>query len=975
MIQLKADATIKAAFNKTINVMGADIEWLEIIVIKNNNIILPGKRRSLVFSFDNRKVVNTIVDMDFNVDNARLMCNNALLENAFNVLLYIFGKWNQIKGLTVNQNYKQLKKILDNVFSEINVTAELEKDKCRFYSNGILLVYEDVIQLILDKMRNVKPTIKNGRDEDIDKEDKDIEEVVEKNEKDADTSKRKKMGLWHNMVWKKDKKSFKYSELSKKERDRKRLGKGFYASPYKCPICAGVLYMTVYPQGTEKKIETDEGNVYLARAYTCNECTVFFTPRPDLLLAEGDIYKLDFDGDEEAYEDYIDVMGKAGRRVSNCNFNVYEADYEPMTPEQVEQEEQEREQLDKRMLSEVCDDIKSHPDAEIFQLNARMDADFYSNKNSKKYGPVIEKETKRRNLLSGDIKKFFKKHFELDSMIKYGKKKKKRHRNYSDVENDISADDNTIKVADGVNNIDSKANSNVEKIGHSDISENNSKINNSDSNDNDVQTEKDVKKRANNKKHLTQTALKGDDKKFITDIAKMSEKEIKNFGEDIVNDSALDDNFKKKYKTLSDKMLEKKQEKDIAQKIVSVKEAGYNEMVQAYKDISKKDCVDKIKKPFLQTLFNWLNGKRKKELEELTKEIPQRITRKQYNEYKEKIKGYSNNSLYNMLSDNDSSYEAMKSNIGNNKEDISLVYENKLDQLWKNSQINDIKNIINNVDNSIRDIYDVLLNGDYDSDVSEPFINKYHDKLKKQDTIAIEQICPDLAKLSFDEAVDAYEKISQEPFLPELKVDILGKITDHLEELKKEECKSLIEKFAKDMDYNDSYDNLYMCKLDDDEEYAVDNAMSSYAGLNQFEYPITVCDTSRTSNGKKGFVLTPDNIYYSQGLSSGVLNVRDINDIYIEKGLLSKGVFVNYAGVGKVKISSIPKFSSGEQMVQHFVSSLKDFIEYLKEKPISRSIEYLAKEEREVICCVRCGYIFDAEKGNVCPKCGNINEV
>ena len=232
-----------------------------------------------------------------------------------------------------------------------------------------------------------------------------------------------------------------------------------------------------------------------------------------------------------------------------------------------------------------------------------------------------------------------------------------------------------------------------------------------------------------------------------------------------------------------------------------------------------------------------------------------------------------------------------------------------------------------------------------------------------------------MAKLSFDEAVDAYEKISQEPFLPELKVDILGKITDHLEELKKEECKSLIEKFAKDMDYNDSYDNLYMCKLDDDDEYAVDNAMSSYAGLNQFEYPITVCDTSRTSNGKKGFVLTPDNIYYSQGLSSGVLNVRDINDIYIEKGLLSKGVFVDYAGVGKVKISSIPKFSSGEQMVQHFVSSLKDFIEYLKEKPISRSIEYLAKEEREVICCVRCGYIFDAEKGNVCPKCGNINEV
>lgn len=33
MIQIKADAAIKAAFNKAISVMGADVEWCEIFVI------------------------------------------------------------------------------------------------------------------------------------------------------------------------------------------------------------------------------------------------------------------------------------------------------------------------------------------------------------------------------------------------------------------------------------------------------------------------------------------------------------------------------------------------------------------------------------------------------------------------------------------------------------------------------------------------------------------------------------------------------------------------------------------------------------------------------------------------------------------------------------------------------------------------------------------------------------------------------
>lgn len=52
-------------------------------------------------------------------------------------------------------------------------------------------------------------------------------------------------------------------------------------------------------------------------------------------------------------------MGKDGQRVSNCNFNVYEQDYEKKSQEEIDEEEKQREATDKRMLSDVCDNIKN----------------------------------------------------------------------------------------------------------------------------------------------------------------------------------------------------------------------------------------------------------------------------------------------------------------------------------------------------------------------------------------------------------------------------------------------------------------------------------------------------------------------------------------------------------------------------------------------------------------------------------------
>ena len=52
-----------------------------------------------------------------------------------------------------------------------------------------------------------------------------------------------------------------------------------------------------------------------------------------------------------------------------------------------------------------------------------------------------------------------------------------------------------------------------------------------------------------------------------------------------------------------------------------------------------------------------------------------------------------------------------------------------------------------------------------------------------------------------------------------------------------------------------------------------------------------------------------------------------------------------------------------------FSEVMDNFIDYLQEKPESRSIEYMAKEKHDIIHCYRCGYAYKG--GNVCPKCGS----
>lgn len=60
---LKTNAELKKVFARLIKTVNAPVAWTDHFVIANNNLILLGTGRSLIFSFDNKKVYTNLMDV------------------------------------------------------------------------------------------------------------------------------------------------------------------------------------------------------------------------------------------------------------------------------------------------------------------------------------------------------------------------------------------------------------------------------------------------------------------------------------------------------------------------------------------------------------------------------------------------------------------------------------------------------------------------------------------------------------------------------------------------------------------------------------------------------------------------------------------------------------------------------------------------------------------------------------------------
>lgn len=410
----------------------------------------------------------------------------------------------------------------------------------------------------------------------------------------------------------------------------------------------------------------------------------------------------------------------------------------------------------------------------------------------------------------------------------------------------------------------------------------------------------------------------------------------------------------------ADKKEEKREEnilssEEIVRKISNSKGKKYSDIQKLVSEIRNSNLSNEEKETFIKQLLGMLEQAGKKELDYLISHLPQSDNKERYKRVKERIKTY--------------------------KDIDTGRYEEIIDKYIQNAEREELSAVVNKARGSGRHsllkIIEDIKSKDYDLGVLREYSDELYQQVKDIDTETVRKIVPDISALDVEDGIRAMQEIEAADILPEIKTEMTELIDKRLTRMKTEECEQLVEKLRRSLDdrIEDTsrihyYDARKMLKGDnkDEESILIRKAISKYAVLlGRYEYPVIICDSSFLNNGKEGFIVTPDHIFYKGVIKSGTLDIMDIENISLDSGKTGKAIFASNGLKRKQKLPCQLKGKDQERMAD----VLNDFVEYLKAKPKSRSVEYMAQEKHTTICCYRCGHVFKA--GNICPKCGSRN--
>ena len=925
MILLKANQEMRAVFTKTIRKMGENVTWTDNFVIQNNEIILEGTGRSLVFNFDTRYAAGNLVELNLEKEQLEEIGAEKLLEHTISMILYAFGKWGVIRGLKVEMDYDQLNRLINSVLSRFGMHAVLTSENCKFYHGGIQITYEEVVEAALQNARKSKKEQEDETEQEADRERQDTADYH--------------IGLWHKIKWMSGKFVFQKTIMTDEDRERTRLGSNFYMVKHNCPFCSAKLYMAVYPIGKEFRIDTEEGGIYLARVYTCRECRRLFAARPGRMLSEGEVYHLSFEDDQTAYEDYRELLGKKAERTSNCNFNMTEAEYRAAGKAGRKETEE---------LSEECDRMVTMTEQEIGLLQERMEENFYPEISVEKFQDRVFAEIKKRRYIKNLKKK--KKQPEKKTGHFGGKTRKKRHkRTQMPKVHGLQTDPQKLIqiVAD-----EKKARLTRENADRPVSKENPVKTETKPKNEK-KSTIKTVDQ--SEEQSMAATGFRNEEQSTAT-TAVQNENQGKT-GNMVSSESAarnkasLSPDQEAELPTSSPVFTEEKKQA-ILKKAATAKQKNYQDIRELLGEIQKEEMPDEVREPVVATLNRLLKKRGEQEMAELIKRLPTPLSRQHYDLFREKFASY--------------------------READPDRYLQKLDEVLDAGEQRAIAAFVQKADaKDRRSLMSVLAKLDqmgYEKRNTAPFREKIHDCVYAMDEASIKEFCPDPADTTFEEALESYHKIEKGDFLPELKNGMLETLDKRLMKIKMDECDLLVRKLEKELGTKLSgYQRLHFYNVRkmlrreerDGDSAVISNALSQYGGsMGRYEYPVVMGDTSRRGTGSKGFVLTPDHLFYRGFWGNGAVKVSHLEEISSGTGFSKKKIMVHLDNGDRIPLFFLPDAESADKFAKVFES----FVEYLKEKPVSRQVSYLAREKHAVKCCYRCGYVYRGD--NTCPKCG-----
>lgn len=1005
MLVVQANQEQENTFNKLIQTMGEQVVWNGRFIIKDDELILEGAVRSLIFQFDTKRVLADLVDIPVREEQVLDISRHPTLKDLINMVLYAFGKWGTLRGLRVQQDYPQLNELFGKILGTFYIEPSFRKENFRFYKVGVRITYEEVLQTVLEYEK-----------------------------KQAEDPQAESQGLWHRLIWKKRERVFSKTETTLLERVEDRIGNNFYLVGYQCPKCSEKLHMAVYPDGKEVRIDTEEKGVYLARVYTCSRCHCFYTPRPDRLISEGLIYEMDFGDDEKAYEDYLELMGYYGERAANYKYNEYEA---------IRKQRLQREAKGNAGRGTNPDQLYSPQDAlqqiedfsknfaglpnEVFRRFVhRVEEGFYPDAAVAKHEKKIQQEAKEREekealqkaqgkqdtatdlraaeafsenlsgkeylgntLLSASGQVRYPENMVLNdsgqaqdsgSMLwnrsgwvphsaQPGQKQARDQAGYHT--GVIQAGRSELQASEHTAGQTPDPNSRQQTDGSYQIpltddlqtgrsSGTNRANDRTAGNTPTYQAGQNTAATYDTKQNRVQEAKERSPKeekleryqKRVGMLDRLSGRQKQELKKQLQNDTEIDGNEKQhllvqieeaEFREKSDALLKKAQQS--ANK-------NYAQLQRTIQEAEQEDYPQELKGPFIEKLQHLRIQRGEEEVRQIMEKLPDRLDRAGFRQLEERLH----------------SYEGV---------DLS-PYEETLRQKREAAEKNEIAGMVKRSRKSSREDYVNLMRRLEEQDFADenvaPYMDKIQEKVHTLDEERLEELLDQAQQMDFNAAAAVYEQIDGENFLPELKSSALEMLAKRLEKIRTDECELLVKKLQEEMRdavRENARHHFYPARkvmlhtAEPGETSAIDAALAAYANdRSMFEYPIFSVDTSRSCNGREGMVLTPENLFYSTRMHAYKIPVSDIASIEASTGLLNRKIALTEANGAEHKLPYAVK--TGE--MEDWAGLLEEFVHYLQEKPASRKLRYLAKETHDTICCYRCGYVYHGR--DVCPECG-----
>ncbi len=1008
MLLLKANPELKKVFERLIGTVKAPVTWTGVFAVANNNLVLVGELRSLIFNFNNKKVYTNIMDIPLENKKTDIIPNDALINNMLNVTLYAFGKWGSIGGLKVEKDYAALNQLFMAIFRTVGVEAEFRTENFRFYKNGIQITYEEVLQAAMELLKNEGKVQEEEEEEAADKvgkkdfedtekageedsgnteetrldEEQNTENVAEKEETKTgddhgtDVEEEYELGLWHKLCWKMAQAEFARGTQSEEDLVKSRIGHNFYMTDYICPECGEKLYAGVYPVDHELLIETEEARVFIARAYTCASCHTFYTPRPEKLLQEGDVYRLSFGEDNIAYQDYLDVLGERAAKTSNYKMNEYESERgKKKTAPAMEETQGSGEEAGKEAGKDDRQAALQQGAKAPTEIKWTMKgAETAASGESAGSRAEVSKAAGHESLKSEErTMQFGKKQLKKEQIEQEQLKKERMNEEKAVKEESVKAESvkekasgqeavmertkaklsakTTEELKAILNAFGEKIYSPATGIGRVSVPEAHRPHVPQD-------TTPEIYLRAVRETYNDKMNAKINAR--MSTLDKLAANQLSELRGQIEEADFLAKEDKADYIGRIDDLLYSEEEKFIEQRVELGRNRTYDEINRIIEEIEKRDCPDELKKDAVHRLIKMRENRAEREVEHLILNMPLHLDRKQLSVYLDKLNQY--------------------------KEVDLTPYQKQLERRRDLAEKEEIAAFVKRGGKKDRqtlwELYGQINGQDYKEENKAPFLEKIYDKIRSMDEAKIEEVCPSVVSLSFEDGLKAYEEIEQMMLLPELKVNTLEMIERRLTKLKTDESVQLMRKLRHDLEekipnlerfyfYDAREEGRHRTEEPEDggeskEKAAMYRAINGYgAARSAYEYPLLVGDISKNANGKEGFVLTPDHIFYRTLFGSGTVAVTDIEKVAENKGLFGKGIYLHRITGKKVKMPN----PAGKESNAAFTAVMDEFVAYLQEKPESRSVSYLAKDKHDVKCCYRCGYTYKG--GNVCPRCGS----